>query len=94
MEIHKFNKGDLVKWEPGRFYYGTKGPGLEHLKSVDEEKKLGIVIEINRGRPYSRDGKLLIQWNGEHFVRIYNEHDWIELERITIAAKINLDENS
>ena len=32
-KIQDFSKGDLVEWNPGRFYYGTQNPGRPNSKN-------------------------------------------------------------
>jgi hypothetical protein len=85
-KIQDFSKGDLVEWNPGRFYYGTQGPGIKLNK-----KNLGIVMDVNCRQDKIHQSvvywKLCIQWHNEHFIRVYNNKDKVELERITIAAK-------
>jgi len=81
-KIQDFSKGDLVEWEPGRFYYGTQNPGRENSKKTH----LGIVTMV---RKQTTGWKLCVQWHTDHFIRVYNEYDKVELERITIAARAN-----
>ena len=81
-KIQDFTKGDLVEWNPGRFYYGTQSPGRHFNKKTHH----GIVTMAKR---QTRGWKLCVQWHTDHFIRVYNEYDIVELERITIAAPAN-----
>ena len=88
-KIQDFSKGDLVEWNPGRFYYGTQSPGRHY----NNNKPLGIVVDVYKCRRELADyrpfetWKLCVKWHTDHFVRVYKSSDEVELERITIAAK-------
>ena len=75
-KIQDFSKGDLVEWHS----YGTQIPGRPNNKN----KHLGIVTLAAK---QTTGWKLCVQWHTDHFIRVYNEYDKDELERITIAAK-------